>query len=125
MKKKIIAICAIVLTIALMAGVYLIFGQKLQKGVKQITVEVVYQDGSEEYKIKTKAETLETAMKEADGLKFETKDGMVMVINGVRADYNLDGAYWAIKVNDGYGNHGISEQPVTDGDCFRFEYTKA
>ncbi|MBE6680780.1 MAG: DUF4430 domain-containing protein [Ruminococcaceae bacterium] len=125
MKKKIIAICAIVLTIALMAGVYLIFGQKLQKGVKQITVEVVYQDGSEEYKIKTKAETLETAMKEADGLKFETKDGMVMVINGVRADYNLDGAYWAIYVNDGYGNYGISEQPVTDGDCFRFEYTKA
>ena len=62
---------------------------------------------------------------ELDGLEYETTDGMVMSVNGVRADYVLDGAYWAFYVNGGYCNYGIADQPVNDGDIFTIEYTKA
>ena len=124
-KKKIIAICSIILAIVLMAGVYLIFGKDTDDGVKKIKFEVDAPVWSAVFELETEAEFLEDAMKEIDDLTYETKDGMVMVVNGVRADYNLDGAYWAIYVNDEYGNYGIAEQPLKDGDTYRIEYTKA
>lgn len=49
---------------------------------------------------------------------------MVTVVNGVSADYNVDGSYWAFYVNDEYCQFGVDEQPVNDKDTFKIEYTK-
>lgn len=45
-------------------------------------------------------------------------------INGLTADYDADGAYWSIYVNDEYGQFGIDAQPVTSGDRFDFKYER-
>ena len=68
-------------------------------------------------------------MEEADGLEFGADEGpyglSVHTVNGERADYNLDGAYWGFNVNGTYCNYGVDSQPVMDGDAFEIVYTLA
>lgn len=128
-KKKIILGTGIfaVLVIALVAA-WIAFGQKPVEGSKEITIEVVNsKEESEVYTLKTDVKFLEEAMNEAEkeGLTYECENGMVITVNGERADYNKDGAYWSFYVNNEYANFGIAEQPVEDGDAFKIEYTKA
>ena len=139
MKKKIFGILALVVAIALLLGVYYALREKPENPnagpgadgsisftEKSVTIEVVDENNqSTLYTLSTHADYLEEAMDEADGLDYEVTDGMVMAVNGVRADYVLDGAYWAFYVGGEYCNYGIAEQPVNDGDNFRIEYTKA
>ena len=47
------------------------------------------------------------------------------MVNGLRADYDEDGAYWSFYVNDEYCNYSIDEQPVNDGDSFAIKYELA
>lgn len=103
------------------------------KALKNISIEVVDKDGNKkEYKEETDAEFLKGAMDELaeDGdFSYSGNDSgygiMVDHINGQRADYTQDGAYWAIYVNDAYGNNGIETQTVTDGDTYSFRYESA
>nr|WP_243150657.1 DUF4430 domain-containing protein [Pseudobutyrivibrio xylanivorans] len=64
-----------------------------------------------------------------DSFSFSGKDGgyglMVQVINGKQAIYEEDGAYWALYVNGEYGQYGVTEQPVTDGDTYTWSYEAA
>ena len=129
--KKIIA-GAVVLAalVAILAIVYFAFGAKPTAGSKAITIEVVNKaQESTVYEVKTDAEYLRQAMEEADGLTFsgtESEFGlMVDTVNGERADYTLDGAYWSFYVNGEYCNYGIDTQPVLDGDAFAITYTSA
>lgn len=112
------------------AGIYFMFREKPVAGAKSITIEVVNQSSeTENYKVDTDAEYLRQAMEEADGLTFsgtESEYGMMVdTVNGVRADYTLDGAYWSFYVNGEYCNYGIDTQPVADGDAFSIVYTPA
>lgn len=129
-KKVVIGIIALVVLIAALAGVYFAFSAKPVEGSKAITIEVV--NGAQEstvYDVQTDAEYLRQAMEEADGLTFsgtESEFGlMVDTVNGERADYTLDGAYWSFSVNGEYCNYGIDSQPVLDGDAFAITYTLA
>ena len=93
---------------------------------KQVSIELIGMDGeSEVYSLSTHASVLKDAMDEIEGFEYTLKDGMVMEIGGVRADYVLDSAYWAFFVNGDYCNYGISDQPVNDGDAFSIVYTRA
>lgn len=96
---------------------------------KAYTLEVVAKDGSSKsYESSTSKEFLKEAMdelSESEDFSYEEAGGMITTINGERADFNEDKAYWAIYVNDEYGQLGAAEQPVSDGDSFKFEYTPA
>lgn len=129
-KKVIIGVAALAAVAALMAVVFFVFREKPVEGSKQVTIEVVNQaQESTSYTVKTDAEYLRQAMEEADGLTFsgtESEYGMMVdTVNGERADYTLDGAYWSFYVNDAYCNYGIDEQPIEDGDTFSIVYTPA
>ena len=50
---------------------------------------------------------------------------MVDTVNGLRADYEADGAYWYFYVNGEACMNGVSTEPVHDGDAFEIVYTKA
>lgn len=126
--KKIIGLAALIVVIAIFAVIYVVFREKPVEGSKSITIEVVNQSSeSENYQLKTDAEYLRQAMEEADGLTFsgtESEYGlMVETVNGVTADYNVDGAYWAFYVNGEYCMYGVDTQPVEDGDAFSIVYT--
>lgn len=130
--KIALGVGALVVLVAVFALVYGKFSAKPVAGEKAITIEVVDADAaSTTYEINTDAEFLRQAMEEAqaEGLTFsgaESEYGMMIdTVNGIRADYTLDGAYWSFYVNDEYCNYGIDTQPVADGDEFSIVYTLA
>ena len=127
--KKLLGAALIVLLALAMAFVYLTFGEKPVEGSKQIDLYVINSAGEETlYRLKTDAQYLLQAMEEAEGLTFSGTEGqfglMIDTVNGEKADYSVDGAYWSLIVNGNYGNYGVSEQPVEDGDTFSIVYTK-
>lgn len=128
--KIIISIVSVLAVIAILACVYFALAPKAQQGSKSVTVEVVDDKGdTKPYSIKTDAEFLSQVMEElaaAGDFSYEGTDGdyglYITAINGVTADYDADGAYWSILVNDEYGMFGADSQPVADGDDFKFVY---
>ena len=128
--KIIMGLVAFVAVVAAFIAIYFIFREKPLKGSKEIVIKVV--DNNKEtttYELKTDAKYLKEAMDEADGLEYSGTEGqyglMIDTVNGIRADYTLDGAYWSFYVNDEYCNYGISEQPIEDGDTFSIVYEYA
>lgn len=127
-KNKIIAavIVLIILMVAVLA-LYMLFGQKPSPGSKSITLSIVYMDDSrDDYELQTDAEYLLDAANEIDELTIEGhNDGAyfyVDAINGVSADYDADGAYWAIYVDGTYGTYGLKDQPIEDGVLYEIRY---
>ena len=130
--KLVLGIGAFVVLIGLFVVLWTVFGPKTTEGNKTVSLVVVSEDGKETtYDTKTDALVLKDLMEELkdEGFSYggtESEYGlMIDTINGVRADYTLDGAYWSFYVNDEYCNYGISEQPVNDGDDFSIAYTPA
>lgn len=130
--KRNVAIVAIIAVLVVMGVIYALFAGKTESGSKNVTLAVVDdQGGRTEYSCKTDAEYLQELMTEleADGLTFDGEDSsyglMIDTVNGVRADYEADGAYWYFYVNGEACMNGISTEPVHDGDAFEIVYTKA
>lgn len=121
-------VVVLAVALAVFAGIYFIFGEKPVEGSKSITIQVINDNNeTSTYELKTDAEYLRQAMEEAEGLTFSGQESeygmMVDTVNGVRADYSENGAYWSFYVNGDYCNYGIDSQPVLDGDIFSIEYT--
>lgn len=131
MKKKVLMIVCAVIILAIAAVLIIgLPGAETAEGSKSVTIEVVDADGKTTvYEVKTDAEYLQGAMDDAKGLKYEGEEGpyglQILTVNGLRAVYEKDNAYWGFFVNGEYCNYGISEQPIADGDVFRIEYTPA
>ena len=57
----------------------------------------------------------------------EGEDGpyglMIHTVNGEKADYNVDGSYWAVWEEDAYSNYGVSSLEIKDGGCYSLVYT--
>ena len=127
--KRALAAAAFALLIAALSFVYATFREKAQAGSKNITLSVIDSAGKETiYTLSTDAQYLLGAMEEVEGLTFSGTEGpygmMLTTVNGETADYNTNGAYWAVIVNGNYGNYGVSMQPVEDGDGFVILYDK-
>lgn len=129
--KKIVIAVAVLAVVAVLFGViYTKFAPKAAEGAKAVTIEVT--DNNEEtktYEVHTDAEYLRQVLEETEGLTVEGEEsdyGLVIEsVNGLTANFNTDGAYWAIYVNGEYGNYGVDEQPVTDGETYQLVYTLA
>ena len=50
---------------------------------------------------------------------------MVDTVNGIKYDYNEDGAYWAFYINGEYAMTGVDMTPIQDGEIYSFVATKA
>ena len=99
-------------------------------GNKNIIIEVKSADGSiVTYEVSTNADFLRQAMDEAEGLTYDGTESeygmMVETVNGEKAVYAEDNAYWAFYVNGEYGQYGIDSQPVNDGDTYSIVYESA
>jgi len=127
-KKTLLGVVALIVVIGLMAVAYAMFGPKTVEGSKEITIEVIDDEGkSTLYEVKTDAEFLREALEETEGLEVvgtESQYGLTIIsVNGVTADFTVDSSYWSIMVNGEYGMYGADSQPVTDGDAFQLVYT--
>lgn len=124
--KLILGVVALVVIIAALVGVYLGTRPQTSQGAKEFTVEVVHADGSSKtFTYHTDEEFLGTVL-EAEGLikgEMGPYGLTIFEVDGERAVWEENGAYWAIFVNGEYGMTGVDTTPVNDGDTFKLEYT--
>ena len=131
-KKTIGAVLLFIFTIVVFGSVFLATKPNTHHGDKKVSLVVVNEAGEEaDYNVQTDAEYLIEVMEDAKklGLKYDgEKDAygmMISEVNGVRAVYEENQAYWSFSVNGEYCEYGVSQQPVEDGDQFEIKYTKS
>jgi hypothetical protein len=129
-KFLIIGTVILVLLIAIFGTVYYFFRPKTANGEKSISIEVIDNTGvSTVYSHNTDAEYLRQALEEIPGLTIEGEESeyglYVKTVNGVTADYETDGAYWAFYTNGEYAQNGIDIEPIHDNDSFSIKYEKS
>lgn len=98
------------------------------KAKKSFVFKVVDLDGSEKsFDIKTEAKTVGEALINEGLVSGTTGDYGLMVdtVDGVKYDYNADGAYWAFYVNGEYAMSGVDTTDIVDGTTYSFVATKA
>ena len=124
-KKLLAAIAVLVILIAIFYTVYRQFLPQPQNGEKSITITIIDDTGTEDtYALDTDAEYLLEALETVADIDGEEGPyGYTLyTVNDLTADFNTGNAYWAIYVNGEYGQLGISQQPVADGDAFTIAY---
>ena len=129
-KKLLIGLPVLVAIAVLFGVVYTLFAPKAAAGAKELSIEVVDDTASSQtYTVHTDAQYLHQALEETEGLTIEGTESeyglMVETVNGLRADYNADGAYWSFYLGNEYCSYGIDQQPVQDGESYRIVYTLA
>lgn len=96
-------------------------------GEHTLAITVKTEDKSIVFTIKTNAATVKDALAEHNLIDGEQQSvGYMMThLNGIRADYEKDGAYWAFYQGGEYMITGIDSTPVTGDVAYEFVYTLA
>ena len=91
-----------------------------------LTIDVVDADGNTEtFTVNTDADNLGDALVQ-DGLvegEMSTYGLYIKTVNGIRADYDLDGAYWALYSDGEMLMTGASDTAIADGQHYELVYT--
>jgi hypothetical protein len=101
--------------------------QQLGEGEIDFTLTVVYADGSEDYfAVKTDAEDLGTALLDVDLVEGDMGDyGLyIKAVNGVTADYDVDGSWGGFYIGDEMAQVGVSDTKVEEGAEYTLKYEK-
>ena len=110
------------------AAVDLSAAEQLGQGAHRFYFTVTFGDGAvKAYDIATDETTVGAALAALELVQGDrTQYGLyVKTIGGVRADYNLDGAYWAFYIDGEYAMTGVDSTDITDGSTYAFVYTSA
>lgn len=97
---------------------------QLGEGSTKFTFTVVDKEGSEtQFEIHTDKETVGEALTELELIDGEESEyGLyVKTVNGITADYDKDGVYWAFYVNGEYAQTGVESTTITEGDSYSFK----
>ena len=97
---------------------------QLGEGSTKFTLTVVDKEGNEtQFEIHTDKETVGEALTELELIAGEESEyGLyVKTVNGITADYDKDGVYWAFYVNDEYALTGVGSTKITEGDSYSFK----
>ena len=125
-KKMIIALVAVVAVIALLLGVYTITRPETVEGGKNVTVVIVYEDGSEKkLEFYTAAEYLSellVAENLAEGYESDEYGFTITGVDGIVLDWATDGAYWALYEGDTYAVTSASGIVLTEGGVYKLVY---
>ena len=125
-KKLILAVIAVAVIVAAMAGIYVATRPGTAAGSKTFTVEVVHSDGSGRmFAYHTDAEYLGEALL-AEGLIAGHNDTFglyIDTVDGEDAVWEENGAYWALYVGEEYASQGIDQTPVVDRYIYKLVYT--
>jgi len=101
--------------------------KKQSQGEKTFAFEVTDEAGdTTSREITTELATVGEALI-AEGLigGEETSYGfMVKTVNGIAADFDKDGAYWAFYVDGEYATAGVDQTDAESGRTYAFVYTK-
>lgn len=125
-KKLILAVVALAAVIALMAGLYAATRPKTVEGSKQVTIQIVHKDGSEKnLEFGTDHEYLADLLLEKElvtGYASEEYGFTIESVDGVTADWTVDGAYWALYEGEEYATTSAAGIILVDGGIYRLVY---
>ena len=93
----------------------------LGEGSKEVKIDVVVEDQSITLTVKTDKATLGEALF-AEGLINNAE--FFDVLNGIKADWEKDNAYWGFYKGEDYMMVGVNETQISGGESYRFVYTK-
>lgn len=131
MKKNtqiILAIVALVAVIAVFIGIYMAVRPQAQEGSKQVTIQIVYADGtSKSLEYRTDAEFLSELLLEKElvtGYTSEEFGFTIDSVDGIALDWSKDGAYWALYVGEEYATTSAAGIALTDGGVYKLVYEK-
>lgn len=99
----------------------------LGEGSKTFDFTVTDADGVEsQFEIHTDKETVGDALLELDLIAGdESEYGLyVKTVNGITADFDTDGVYWAFYVNGEYAMTGVDATDVEEGSTYSFKVEK-
>ena len=97
------------------------------KGEKSFDFTVIDIDGnSTEFKVFTDKTTVGEALLELKLIEGEEGQYGLYVkkVNGVTADYDVDGTYWAFYVDGEYAMTGVDMTDIVDGSSYSFKQEK-
>lgn len=103
-------------------------GNVLGEGSKQFSLTVSDQDGNQtEFEIHTDQETVGAALQELELIDGEEGQyGLyVTTVNGITADYDKDGMYWAFYINEEYAQTGVDATEIQEGESYSLKLEKA
>lgn len=96
-------------------------------GEKSFTFEVHTEDGSvKTITVNTDKSTVGEALLEYAIIDGEQGDYGLYVksVNGIVADYETNGAYWAFYINGNYASSGVDLTEINENDIYSFRYEK-
>lgn len=127
-KKLILSVVALALVIALMAGVYLATRPQAVEGQKNVTVVIVYEDGTEKkLDYATDCQYLSELLLEKElvtGYASQEYGFTIESVDGILLDWATDGAYWALYEGDAYATESAAGIVLTDGGVYKLVYEK-
>ena len=122
-----IALVALIVVAAILAGLYFLFRADPPEGEKTVTVKVVHADQSEkEFTYETDDEYLGELLTDEGLVEGEVSEyGMYITkVDGEQAVFETDNAYWALYENGEYASTGADQTVLDNGDEFSLVYTK-
>jgi hypothetical protein len=99
----------------------------LGEGATTFTLNITFGDGTEkQYLIHTDKQTVGDALLELGLVAGEDSEyGLyVKTVDGVTADYNVDGTYWAFYIDGAYAMTGVSGTDITPGSTYALKVEK-
>ncbi len=96
----------------------------LGEGEKSFLFTVTDKDGKEtKFEIHTDKTTVGEALLELELIAGEEGPYGLYVksVNGITADYDVDGKYWAFYINGKYASSGVERTPITGGETYAFK----
>ena len=126
-KKSLITVLILVVLVAALVAVYFITRPETTAGQKSFTFEVVHSDGSTKtFQCRSELKYVGEAL-QAEGI-IDGEEGAyglyVKVVDGEKAVYEEDSAYWAFYEGDTYASLGIDQTPIQEGGVYKMVYTK-
>ena len=125
-KSKITAVILLLILIAAFCAVYLVFKPSVTAGEKAFTVKVVHADRSEKtFSYRCSDEYLGDTLLREGLIKGEKGAYGIYIteVDGERAVYEHDKAYWALFINGEYAVSGIDATPIENGAQYTLAYT--
>ena len=95
-------------------------------GAKTLVVEVTAEEQTVTFTLKTDKKTVGAALLEHKLIAGdESEFGLyVKVVNGMKADYDVDKSYWAFYIDGEYASTGVDSTDITENVTYQLAYTK-
>ena len=118
--KKLLGLCALILAVAVLAGVFFLTRPDTAQGGKTVTVTVIHKDGSEKvFTLSTDLEYLGPALVEGKVVEDNQSDyGLyILTADGETAD-EANQEWWCLTKGGAEVTLGADQQPISDGECY-------